>query len=137
MSKNQQQEESSTKLIQTISNLERNFNERLDLMEKRYNEQRCEINAINSNNNGFNRSQSNSRGNNSRGRGGNYSNNVSNSYQGNRDNFNGVNSGSDVSNPYQRNRENFNTNRNNNREPIRCYKCDGQNHIARNCLSKN
>ena len=110
---------SETNLLLAINFLEKNMNERIDSVERRYDE----VNAISS-------GQHNRQGNNFRGgfRGGyrgythrgraNYRN-YSNYNQSTRDN-NG----------------NLNNNPTNN-SPVRCHKCNGENHFARNCLAKN
>ena len=107
---------SNTMVMQAISNMEKNFNERIDALEKRHDDQRADVNSID----GRSYFSSNYRGSN---RGGNRgSNHRSNS----RGNFRGNSRGN--------NRGNSQGARGN-RNSFTCYNCGGFNHIARNCNS--
>ena len=153
---------SETQMMQAINNLANNFsslNERLDTMERCYNNQHADINSVNNNNNNNNRFSSNNRYNNNAP----YNNNnryINSNQRGRRNNRNvswnrndrrndGSWNRSDSRNdgPWTRSdsRNDGSLNRNNNRndgpwnsndsrnEPIVCYNCQGLHHRARDC----
>ena len=103
----------NTSILTAISNLNKTLNERIDSIENNYSNQLHEINAIA-------RGRSNYRGNTNR--------------FGNNKRFN-FNDNKGMSSNWRNN----NTSRIN--EPsqgnFRCFKCNGQNHYARDCRSKN
>ena len=102
-------------ILTAISNLGDNLNRRMDSIESNYTNQQHEINAI------ATRGRSNYRGNanrsNYRGKANRYRNNNRSDFFSNRDN----------------------TYRNNNDQSdvVKCFKCNGENHYARDCRSKN
>ena len=111
------------RIMQAIDNLSKNFSERLDTMEMRFNNQLTEVNSISNNNNNYNNNYSN-RGNRNGG-----------GYRGN--------------NRYNNNQRRRGNNRNNNHNSqqgsinvsndgvyggtIICFKCGGPNHKAFQC----
>ena len=106
------------RIVQTINDLEKNFNERLSLIERQCGNQQCEINAVNRNNNTDNR----------------YYRSYSRGMPPRRTNRNNSSNASNTASQ-STNNENVTTTRSD--KPIRCFKCNGENYIARYCLSKN
>ena len=125
-----------TNLMQAINNLERNFNQRIDSLERQRYDAEGEINYIGNNNRGSsNRNNSRAQHRNyNRGRG-NYSNSDTSDHRTtSRNAYNNTNNYNNSSGTNNRSSQNTNSD---NREPIRCWKCNGENHIARYCYSKN
>lgn len=98
----------NSSVLNAIANLNQTLHNRMDSLETNYNNQQYEINAI---------SRGNYRGNSNR-----FRNNRKVNFNANKDTSNWRNHNSAFTN---------------NKQQYRCYKCNGFNHFARNCRSKN